>query len=164
MSAWPAGLQLTFCMTAMLGAAQATLFNNASFRNLVGMQPLPNRAAPNQQSQQNPLYQAPSTTPSDPKPQTGRFGLFKDAVSDIVKSGEKYSSMSRPQNQKGRLTDGEKRHAETYEKRRQREFELEKREMADLRLERKQEQLTQYREKEERLRRRAAKKAARNQS
>lgn len=163
MIAWPAGLQLTFCITALLSAAQATMFKNAWFRNLFGMQPLPERAAPERQSQQSPLYQAPSRTPSDPKTQTGVYGSLQGAVSDIIKTGEKYSPLSRPQDQKGRLTDAEKRHAETYEKRRQRELELERRELAEMRFERKQEQQTQYREREERLRRREGKKAARNQ-
>lgn len=163
MIGWPAGLQLTLCITALLAAAQATMFRNAWFRNLVGMQPLPEQAAPKQQPGQNLLYQAPSTTPSDPKTQTGIYGNLKGAVSDIIKTGEKYSPMSRQQDEKGRLTAGEKRHAETYEKRRRRELELEKRQLAESRFERKQEQQTQYREREERLRRRAAKKAARNQ-
>lgn len=163
MTAWPAGLQLTFSITALLAAAQATMFANAWFRNLVGMHPLPKRAAPNRQSGQNLLNQAPSRTPSDPETQTGVYGNLKGAVSDIIKTGEKYSPLSRQQDQKGRLTAAEKRHAESYEKRRQRELELEKRELAEARFERKQEQQTQYREREERLRRRAAKKAARNQ-
>ena len=156
---WPASMQLTFCITASFGALQATIFANNRFRDLVGIQPLPSA-----QSQPNPQYQAPSSSPSSPETPTGVVENIKGTVSDIMKAGEQYQSKSKQQAQKGRLTEGEKRHAEAYEERRRREFAQEeamRRHSAQAKFERKQEQETKNQERKERLRRRAEKKAGR---
>ena len=162
MLAWPAGLQLTFCITSLLAATQATLFNSDRFRDLVGIQPKPKPNVPKSQGFQ---YQAPLNTQSKPGTETGVLGTLKGAVSDIIKVGEQYGPKPKQQNQNSRLTDAEKRHAEKYEKRRQREFAAEegmKRE-TPARFERKQEQAIREQEKDARLQRRAEKKAKRSQ-
>ena len=168
MLAWPAGLQLTFCTTSLLAVIQATLFSSDRFRNLVGMQLKPKPNAPKKQHLQ---YQAPLSTPSKPTTGPGVIGTLKGAVSDLVKIGEQYAP--KPKAKKAsRLTDAEKRHAEKYEKRRQRELAAEEglREEDQARLERKQEERA-IREQERgarlqrraRLQRWAEKKARRNQ-
>ena len=156
---WPASMQLTFCITASFGAIQATILANAWFRELVGIQPLQNA-----QSQPNPRSQALSSPPSSPETPTGIVANIKGTVSDIMKAGEEFQSKSKKQAQKGRLTEGEKRHAEAYEERRRREFvqeEAMRRHSAQAKFERKQEQETKNQERKERLRRRAEKKAGR---
>lgn len=166
---WPAGLQLTFFVTACVSATQATMFKSPGFRNLVGIHPLPTPAAPapKPQYQPNPRYQAPSSTPSNPESPTGVIGSMKGVLSDIIKAGEKFApSVKKEQAQKGRLTTAERRHADAYEERRQKELAREaamKRSSAQARFEREQEQMTQDRERKERLERRAEKKAARRQ-
>ena len=156
---FPAGLQLTFCTTALLASTQAALFSSPRFRNLVGMQPLPKPASP------NPLqYQAPSSaSPAAPKAPTGLFGGVKTALSDYQK---KYSHLApgKVESSKDRLTDAEKRHAKTYEERRQKEIAREatiNRRLAQAKFERQQERMVREREREEDLQRRAEKKARR---
>ena len=163
MIAWPAALQLTICMIALISAAQATMFKIPWFRDLFGMQPLPKPAAPATPNRQLRSSQGPSRTPSESKTESGVVGSVKGVVSEIMKNGKKFSPMSIQQNQKGRLTNAERRHAETYEKRRRRELEQEERGSVEARFEREEEQVTLNREREERLRRRAEKKAARHQ-
>lgn len=167
---WPSGLQLTFFLSAMISSAQATLFRNAWFRNLVGIQPLLAPAAPKAQSRTYPAtsnrYQAPSSGPSTPGTPKGIFGNFKGAMSDIMKLGEKYAPVSRQRAQNERLTPGEKQHARKYEERRTREIARDaeiKREAAQAKFERQQEQGLREQERKERLQRRAEKKAKRRQ-
>lgn len=167
---WPGGLQLTFFISAMISSVQASMFRTAWVRNLVGIQPLPEPAAPKGQSQTSPgtlnRYRAPSSTPSTPGTSKGMLGNMKDAVSDIMKLGEKLSPISRPGQKDSRLTDGEKRHAKAYEARRQREIAREhemKRGLAQTKFERQQEQETREQERKERLQRRAEKKAKHRQ-
>ena len=167
---WPGGLQLVFFISAMISSAQATMFQNAWFRNFAGMQPLPERAAPKTQSQTYAgalnRYQSPSSTPSTPGNSKGMFGNIKGAVSDIMKLGEKLSPISRPGQKDTRLTDAEKRQAKTYEARRQREIAREyemKRDLAQTKFERQQERETREQERKERLQIRAEKKAKHRQ-
>lgn len=166
MMSWPGGLQLTFFIGAFLSNVQAVVFRNASFRNWVGIQPLPKPAAPKSQrhtySSTLNRYQAPSTTPSTPATPKGIFGSIKGTVSEIIKNGEKFSPMSRHQAQKSRLTDEEEKHAKKYEERRKREIAREveiKRGAARARFEKQQEQEIRDQERKERLQRRAEKKA-----
>lgn len=80
--------------------------------------------------------------------------------------GEKISPLSRRQVQTGRLTAAEKKHATSYEERRQREFARDaemNRRSAQARFEREQEQVTMDQDRKERLQRRAEKRAKRNQ-
>lgn len=163
---WPAGLQLTFFISASISNAQIASFRNAWFRNLVGIQPLPELAAPKPQSQTYTgtlnRYQAASSAPSTPGTPKGIFGNIKGAVSDIMKLGEQFSPKSRQQSPKDRLTAGEKRHAKVYEEKRKREITREaemQRESAQAVFERRQEQETKEQERKERLQRRAEKKA-----
>lgn len=166
---WPAGLQLVFFISAMISSVQATLFRNAWFRNLVGIQPLPSPASPKPQSRAYPAtpnrYQAPSSTPSTPSTPKGIFGkTFRGAVSDIMELGKKYAPLSQSQAQKDRLTPGEKQHAKRYEERRRQEIARDaeiKRGAAQVKFERQQEQEIRERERKERLQRRAEKKAKR---
>ena len=154
---WPACLQLTFATTACLSATQATLFSKAWFRNLFGIQPLPEKRAPGSSSHTYPRYQAPSSNTSTPETSTGLFGGIKSTVSDLMKAAEKQQAQKAS---KGRLTDAEKRHAKAYEERRQRELAEEAvrtRKSAQAKFEREQEQMTRDRERDERLRRRAEK-------
>ena len=163
MLAWPAGLQMTFCITALLAATQATLFSSNRFRDLVGIQPKPK---PNEPKSQNLLYQAPSSTPSKPGTEIGILGTLKGAVSDVIKVGEQYAPKPKQQAQNSRLTEGEKRHAEKYEQRRQREFAQErgmKREAQARSERRREEEGLREQEREARLQRRAEKKARRSQ-
>ena len=162
MLAWPAGLQMTFCITSLLAAIQATLFSSDRFRDLVGMQPKPKPNVPKKQLLQ---YQAPMSTPSKPRTETGVLGTIKGAVSDIIKVGEQYGPKPKTKAQNSRLTDAEKRHAQKYEERRQREFAQEEgmEREARARVERNQEQATREQEREARLQRRAEKKAKRSQ-
>lgn len=163
---WPAGLQLTFFISAFISTVQAALFKEAWFRNLVGIQPSPEPAAPKPQSQTHPgtlhRYQAPSRTPSTPDTPKGIVGTLKGALSDVMKVGEKFAPVSRQHDQKSRLTAGEKQYSKTYEEKRKREVTLEaeaKRGSAQAKFERQQEQDTREQEKKERLQRRAEKKA-----
>ena len=151
---WPGGLQLTFFITAMWSYAQTTLFRNDWFRKFVGIQPLPKPAASVSQSRNTPRYQAPSTIPSASETPKGMIGSLKGAVSDIMKAGEKFSSMSRSKTEKGRLNLGEKQHAKAYEAKRRREIAREaemKRGSAQAKFERKQELAAQEQERKERL-------------
>lgn len=166
MMSWPGGLQLTFFIAAFLSNVQAVVFRNASFRNWVGIQPLPKPDAPKSQrhtySSTLNRYQAPSTTPSTPATPKGIFGSIKGTVSEIIKNGEKFSPMSRHQAQKSRLTDEEEKHAKKYEERRKREIAREveiKRGAARARFEKQQEQEIRDQGRKERLQRRAEKKA-----
>ena len=159
---WPGGLQLTFFISAMISGTQAALFRSAWFRNLVGIQPLPDSAAPKPQSKTYSAtlnrYQAPSSTPSTSDTPKGIFGNIKGAVSDIMKLGEKFSGR---QGQTSRLTDGEKKHAHTYEQKRKREIARDaemKRGSAQAKFERQQEQEATEQERKQRLQRRAEKK------
>ena len=162
MLAWPAGLQLTLCFTSVLAATQATLFASDRFRGLVGMQPKPK---PDMSKKPNLNIQAPSRTSSKAATESGVLGTLRGAVSDLVKAGEQYAPKPKQQAQNSRLTAAEKRYADKYEDRRQREIAQEegmKRE-EPTRFDRKQEeQVTREQERETRLRRRAAKKAQRN--
>lgn len=149
---WPGGLQLTFFITAIFSNVQATLFGNDWFRKFVGIQPLPKPAAQVSQSRNSPRYQAPSTIPSTSETPKGIIGSLKGAVSDIMKAGEKFSSLSRQKAEKGRLTVGEKQHAKAYEAKRKREIVREaemKREFAQTKFERKQELAAQEQERKE---------------
>lgn len=163
MLVWPAGLQFTLCCTSMLAVIQATLFSSDRFRDLAGMQRNPKPDAPKRQHLQ---YLAPSSTPSKPGTQKGVLGTLKGAVSDVIKVGEQYGPKPKKQAQNSRLTEAEKRHAEKYEKRRQREFAQDeglKRE-SQARFERRQEeQVVREQEREARLQRRAEKRAKRTQ-
>lgn len=167
---WPGGLQLTFFISALISNIQASAFRNPWFRNLVGIQPLPEPAAPKSQFQKYPgtltRYQAPSSNPSTSDTSEGIFGTFKGAVSDIMKLGEKYAPISRQKASKHGLTDAEKKYANSYEKKREREIAREaemKRGLAQEKFERQQEQETREQEKKERLQKRAAKKARQRQ-
>ena len=163
---WPGGLQLTFFMSAMISNIQATLFRHAGFRTLVGIQPLPDPAAPKSRSQKYPRYQAPSSTPSNVETPKGIFGNVKGAVSDIMKLGERFSPVSRQQAQKGRLTTRERQHAKSYDGKRRREIAREaemKRGSEQAKFERQQEQKVKEQEKKEKLQRRAEKKAKQRQ-
>lgn len=167
---WPAGLQLTFFISAMISGAQATLFRNAWFRNLVGIQPLAAPSAPKPQSRTHTVtsnrYQAPSSGPSTPSTPKGVFENFKGAVSDLMKAGRKYAPVSRQRAQNERLTPAEKQHAKRYEERRTREIARDaemKREAAQARFEKQQEQGVREQERKERLQRRAEKKAKRRE-
>ena len=162
MLAWPAGLQLTFCITALFAATQATLFSSEWFRHLVGMQQKPK---PNVPKRQHSQHQALLGPPSKPETGTGVVGTLRSTVSDIIKVGEQYAPKLKPKDPNSRLTEAEKRYAEKYEKRRQREIAQEEgmRREAQARFERKQEQVTIEQEREARLKRRAEKKAARSQ-
>ena len=165
MLAWPAGLQLTFGITSLLAALQATLFKNDWVRNFLGMQPLRQPAAPTSQLQLPPRYQAQSSSQSEPETKPGVMGNVKGAVADIMKAGEKYAPVSKQVAQKGRLTEAEKRRAEQYEKSRQKALAIDEKmtkESAKARVGRRQEEEIREREREERLQRRAAKKARGN--
>ena len=169
MTWWPGGLQLTFFISAMISSVQAALFRNAWFRNLVGIQPLPSPAAPKPQSRTYSAtrnrYQAPSSTPSTPSNPIRKVGkTIRGAVSDLMKAGEKFAPLSKPQAQKDRLTPGEKQHAKRYEERRTQEIARDaeiKRGAAQVKFERQQEQDIRERERKEKLQRRAEKKAKR---
>ena len=156
---FPAGLQLTFCLTTMVSCTQAYLFNSPWFRNLTGMQPLPNPATtPNPTTTR---YQAPSSNNNTPKPPAGLLGKLKASYSEFE---EQYSSAAPGKGAKDRLTDAEKRHAKTYEQRRQKELKQEaemNRSAAQDRFEREQERLARDQERKEAMQRRAAEKKAR---
>ena len=165
--AWfPAGLQLTLCIGAFVSTVQAALFSKGWARNLIGMQPLPEQATPKARSPNYPQYQTPGSNPSTLKRPAGIFGNMKDAVSEIMKAGEKYSPVSKRQAPKGRLTNTEKRHAKDYEEKRRKELAEEaavRRQSAQARFEREQEKVAGDRERREGLQRRAEKKAKRSQ-
>ena len=163
MLVWPAGLQFTFCCTSLLAVTQAKLFSSDRFRDLFGMQRMPKPNAPKKQPLQ---YQAPSSTPSKPGTGTGVIGTLKGAVSDVIKVGEKYGPKPKQQAQNGRLTVAEKRHAEKYEQRRQREFAQDeglKREDQARFKRRQEERVVREQERGARLQRRAKKRAERTQ-
>ena len=163
MLAWPAGLQLTLCFTSLFAALQATLFSSDLFRSLVGMQPKPK---PNTSKKPNLQIQAPSRTSSKAATEPGVLGTLKGAMSDIVKAGEQYAPKPKQKDPNSRLTVAEKRYADKYEERRRREIEAEegmKREEPTRFESRQEEQVTREQERETRLRRRAEKKAQRNQ-
>ena len=173
---WPGGLQLTFFISALIGAIQAMAIKSNFLRSLMGIQPLPEPPVPGPQIQTRPQNQAPSSTASDPKVSKGMFGYIKGTVSELQKAGEKFTGVSRQQAEKDRLTPAEKRYAMGYEAKRNRELEREaemKRQSAQARFESRQEQEareqetkeeeTRERDRKEKLRARAARKAKKRQ-
>ena len=153
---FPAGLQLTFCLTTMVSCLQAYLFKSPWFRHLTGMQPLPNPAPTPRRSR----YQAPSNN-NTPKPPTGLLGKLKASYSEFE---EQYSSRAPDKGSKDRLTDAEKRHAKSYEQRRQKELAQEaamNRSAAQEKFERDQERMARDQERKDAMQRRAAEKKAR---
>ena len=160
---WPAALQLTFFITAILSATQATMLRKPWFRNLVGVQPLPESVAPKPQSQNSSRFSAPSSASSNSESSTGLFGGIKGAVSDFMKAAAE-KQRAQQQGGKSRLTVAEKRHAKAYDDKRQKEMVEEaavRRKLAQAKFEREQEQVVKDQERAERLKRRAGKKASR---
>ena len=123
---WPAGMQLTFCITAMFSLLQAALLSKNKFRRLIGIQELnqqPITRALSSYTGTITKYQPPGATNS-PKGPSGVILDIKTGASSLWK--EAYKRVEERQKPTGRRTPAELRHAKAYDERRKREIALEK--------------------------------------
>ncbi|KAI9829674.1 MAG: hypothetical protein M1819_006045 [Sarea resinae] len=143
---WPAALQYSFFFTSLYGIGQALLLKSEGFRKWAGIYPMPKPQAPNTaasglQSKINlaPTYQAPTVgssikgsgtgmPPPASKPKSfldGAKAEIKVFIDEAKKSAMKLQGESSETNP-GKRTAAEKKRAEAYEERRQKEIEHEK--------------------------------------
>ena len=126
---WPAGMQLTFCITAMFSLLQGALLSNNNFRRLIGIQELNQQpVARNLSSYTGTItkYQPPgaNSTANSPKGPSGVISDIKTGASSLWKQA--YKRVEDRQKPTGRRTPAELKHAKAYDERRKREIALEK--------------------------------------
>lgn len=127
----PAGLQLSFLLSGILSAAQATLFRNAAFRNKMGMAQLPTPVDPFAKPAEVSRFREDILTAEQMKAQyeapkaEGVLGGLKDQIADIrqsasksVKEMKEYTGQERKD---GKRTKQEIKKAEEYEAKRAKE-------------------------------------------
>ncbi len=137
---WPGAMQLTFFATSMMSMIQATMFRNPSFREWVGIYPLPPRpVTPTVGGSAGPkspyegaitMYQPPNTTTPAAE---GKKGLLGGAMSEMkgmkteaIKSMQKVVGSSGESSGRKKRTAAELKQALAYEERRRREIAEEK--------------------------------------
>jgi len=135
---WPAGLQFTFFISALISLTQSSLLRQLWFRNLFGIQPLPQHMGVNAQAKTEAYtgtinrYQPPTSPGAAPEKGKGFLGGalsdIQGAVSEVVKSGKKMMASKKGAN--GKRTAAELRHAREYDARRKREQAQERSEKA----------------------------------
>ena len=136
MLAWPGAMQITFFATSVMSLTQATLFRNPTFRQWVGIYPLPPRpVTPAPGATDAPktsydgtmtLYQPPdAAAPGSPE----KKGLLHGAISEIkgmkteaIKSMQKVVGTTNETGGRRKRTAAELKSARAYEERRRREI------------------------------------------
>ena len=126
---WPAGMQLSFCLTAIFSLIQSSLLRSNDFRNLIGIQPLgqqPYESQPTSYKGTITKYQPPgaSNTATPQKGSSGVISELKSGASALWKQAHK--RMEDRQKPTGRRTAAELKHAKAYDERRKREIALER--------------------------------------
>ena len=126
---WPAGMQLSFCITAIFSLIQSSILRSNDFRRFIGIQPLgqePFSTSSASYKGTMTIYQPPGAGRTA-KPQNGPSGFvseLKSGASDLWKQAHK--RLETRQKPTGRRTPEEIRHAKAYDERRKREIALEK--------------------------------------
>ncbi len=126
---WPAGMQLSFCMTAIFSLIQASLLRSNDFRRFIGIQTLgqePYSTSASSYKGTITRYQPPgaSSTATPQKGPPGFISEFKSGASDLWKQAHKrVEDRKKPT---GRRTPEELKHAKAYDERRKREIALER--------------------------------------
>lgn len=140
MLAWPGAMQLTFFATSMMSLVQAILFRNPSFRQWLGIYPLPSRpVTPASGTTETPktnydgtitMYQPPGAAAPE---SAGKKGLLHGAISEIkgmkteaLKSMKKVVGTTNETGGRRKRTAAELKSARAYEERRRREIAQEK--------------------------------------
>lgn len=140
MLAWPGAMQLTFFATSVMSLTQATLFRNPSFRQWVGIYPLPSRpVTPASGAAETPkssykgtitVYQPPDAAATETP---AKKGLLHGAISEIkgmkteaLKSMQKVVGTTNETGGRRKRTAAELKSARAYEERRRREIAQEK--------------------------------------
>ena len=151
---WPAGLQFTFFVSALISLIQSGTLRQLWFRNIFGLQPFPHQTSPDARPNTgaysgNINKHVPPTTPGvSPEKGKGILGGtisdIRGAVSEVVKNGQKI--MEKKKAAPGKRTPGELRYDKEYNARRNRERAQEK-------FEQQQEQESKAKERAERRRR-----------
>lgn len=126
---WPAGMQLSFCITAFFSLTQSVLLRSNDFRRLIGIQQLGQQPyASNPSTYQGTITKyLPPGADSTANPQKGPSGVIseiKSGASALWKQAHKRVEDRRKPT--GRRTPAELRHAKAYDERRKREIALEK--------------------------------------
>lgn len=140
MLAWPGAMQLTFFATSMMSLVQATLFRNPSFRQWLGIYPLPSQPvtpAPGAAQTPKSSYDGTMTLYQPPDANTGeaaeKKGILHGAISEIqgmkteaIKSMKKVVGATNESGGRRKRTASELKAARAYEERRRREIAQEK--------------------------------------
>ena len=107
----PAGLQFYFVITSALHYFQQSVFYNAMFRRLVGLNPIVKTGQAVAPTQTGAQWQAPRTIDTTAK--TEKTTIFQDLKESKAAAAEKWTSFN-----KKHQTKDEQRKAEEYEERR----------------------------------------------
>lgn len=128
---FPAGLQLTLFVSAIFTVSQSVAFRMPRVRNFLGMYPVvqaASRKGAASSSTNNTInVNSRSRKPGAPHPEEKKVGLaafkqtFRQAYSDITKRMSDMQQQSNPQRSSNRMSPAEKKRAEEYEKKRQKE-------------------------------------------
>ena len=126
---WPAGMQLSFCITAVFSIIQSTLLRSNDFRKLIGIQQLGQQPYASKSSTYTGTitrYQPPgaSGTANPQKGPSGFISEIKSGASALWKQAHKRVDDRRKPT--GRRTTAELKHAKAYDERRKREIALER--------------------------------------
>ena len=128
---FPAGLQLTLFVSAIFTVSQSITFRMPRVRNFLGMYPIVQAASRNgaQSSSTSNTINVNSRTrkPGTPDPGEKKVGFaafkqtFRQAYSDIQTRMADMQQQNDPKRSNNRLSPAEKKRAEEYEKKRQKE-------------------------------------------
>jgi membrane protein insertase Oxa1/YidC/SpoIIIJ len=128
MTNWPAALQMTFCIAAIISLIQSSLLRQPWFRNSLGLQPIPPRSDTGKSD--NSAYTGTMTRyrpPGDASEQR-KGGIILDVKNNLSKfyqeSKKKVEERKQPK-KTGRRTTAELKYAKEYDARRKRELEQE---------------------------------------
>ena len=126
---WPAGMQLSFCITAIFSLIQSRLLGSNAFRKFIGIQQLGQQPygsqPPTSYKGTITKYQPPgASTANSQKGPSGVVSELKSGASALWKQAHK--RLEDRQKPTGRRTAAELKHAKAYDERRKREIALER--------------------------------------
>lgn len=126
---WPAGMQISFCITALFSLIQSILLKSNDFRRLIGIQQLGQQPyASNMSTYKGTItrYQPPGAniTANQQKGPSGVISEIQSGASALWKQAHK--RVQDRQKPTGRRTPAELKYAKAYDERRKREIALEK--------------------------------------
>jgi len=135
MCAWPGALQITFFIQAMISMTQAAALRQNWFRDMVGIQPLPDNNKP-KSNYSGTINRAASAASPQGGANKGGSGGFMDDIKTAFAAAKKRTEDYQQPTKTGRRMPGELKHAQAYDARRKREIAQEKFEREQLREER----------------------------